>query len=186
VTKGTKGGTPWQHGGVAEAVTFVPFPPEDLDGWLKNSLIHYIDERVAAGDSPAEAEANAHASFERLFPHGSPAPGQRIGHLVSSEQTIGYLWIGVAGTDPERWWVWDIMIDEEFRGRGHGREAMLLAEELARREGASTIGLNVFGHNQVARRLYSSLGFRETSVQMRKDISSATVGRRARAAIDRG
>jgi ribosomal protein S18 acetylase RimI-like enzyme len=62
------------------------------------------------------------------------------------------------------------MIDEEFRGLGHGRQAMLLAEELARSEGASTIGLNVFGHNQVARSLYSSLGFRETSVQMRKDL----------------
>jgi ribosomal protein S18 acetylase RimI-like enzyme len=178
--------SPWKHEGVAETITFVPFPPADLDAWLKNTLIRYIDERVAAGDSLAEAEANAHASVEHLFPHGSPAPGQLIGHLVSSRQTIGYLWIGVAGTDPGRWWVWDIMIDDEFRGRGHGREAMLLAEELARREGASTIGLNVFGHNQVARSLYSSLGFRETAVQMRKDLSSVTVERRAGAAIDRG
>ena len=60
------------------------------------------------------------------------------------------------------------MIDEEFRGRGYGREAMLLAEQLARREGALTLGLNVFGHNQVARTLYSSLGYEETAVQMRK------------------
>ncbi len=60
------------------------------------------------------------------------------------------------------------MIDEEFRGRGYGRQAMLLAEELARTNGASTMRLNVFGHNNVARRLYWSLGYQETSVHMRK------------------
>jgi ribosomal protein S18 acetylase RimI-like enzyme len=161
---------PHGAGETARAITFVPFPPADLDEWLTNISSHYIDERVAAGDSLAEAEANAHASVERMFPNGSPAPGQLAGRLVSSTQAIGYLWIGMAGTDPERWWVWDVMIDDEFRGRGYGREAMLLAEELARREGATTIGLNVFGRNQVARNLYSSLGFVETSVQMRKNL----------------
>jgi ribosomal protein S18 acetylase RimI-like enzyme len=76
----------------------------------------------------------------------------------------------MAGSDPERWWVWDVKIDEEFRGRGYGRQAMLLAETLARKEGALTMGLNVFGHNQVARTLYSSLGYRETAVQMRRTL----------------
>lgn len=123
---------------------------------------------MAGGDTLAEAEANANLSIERLFPNGSPEPGQLVGRLESSKQIVGYLWIGIATSDPERWWVWDVMINEEFRGRGYGREAMLLAEQLARREGALTIGLNVFGHNQVARTLYSSLGYEETTVQMRK------------------
>ncbi|MCU1494550.1 MAG: sortase-like acyltransferase [Acidimicrobiaceae bacterium] len=47
---------------------------------------------------------------------------------------------------------------------------MLLAENLARANGATSIGLNVFAHNRVARDLYSSLGYRETSVQMRKEL----------------
>jgi ribosomal protein S18 acetylase RimI-like enzyme len=158
----------WQNPNMALAITFEPFPPSALGEWIKKTVVQYIDERVAAGDSLAEAESNANSSIERLFPNGSPAPGQLVGRLERSKQIVGYLWIGLATSDPERWWVWDVEIDEEFRGRGYGREAMLLAEQLARREGALTIGLNVFGHNQVARNLYSSLGYEETAVQMRK------------------
>jgi GNAT superfamily N-acetyltransferase len=153
---------------MTEAITFEPFHGPALNEWIEKTRTQYIDERVQAGDSFAEAEANAIASIERLSPNGSPAPGQLIGRLVSTKGAIGYLWIGMARSDPERWWVWDVMIEEELRGRGCGRQAMLLAEELARREGALTIGLNVFGHNQAARTLYSSLGYQETSVQMRK------------------
>jgi ribosomal protein S18 acetylase RimI-like enzyme len=47
---------------------------------------------------------------------------------------------------------------------------MLLAEELARSHGATTIGLNVFGQNHIARGLYTSLGYREQAVQMRKPL----------------
>ena len=153
---------------MAQAIKFEPFPPSALSEWLKETLVQYIAERVAAGDSLAEAEVNANSSIQRLFPNGSPAHGQLVGRLVSSKQIIGYLWIGMATADPERWWVWDVMIDEELRGKGYGRQAMLLAEQLARREGALTIGLNVFGHNQVARNLYLSLGYEETAIQMRK------------------
>jgi ribosomal protein S18 acetylase RimI-like enzyme len=155
---------------MTEAITFEPFPSPALSAWIEETRHEYIDERVAAGDSLSEAEENADASIERLFPGGSPAPGQRVGRLVLSGQVIGCLWIGMARSDPERWWVWDVKIEEEFRGQGHGRQAMLLAETLAREEGALTMGLNVFGHNQVARGLYSSLGYDETAVQMRKTL----------------
>jgi ribosomal protein S18 acetylase RimI-like enzyme len=80
------------------------------------------------------------------------------------------LWVGRFGSDPERWWVWDVRVDEPFRGRGLGRRATLLAEELARTNGAVSIGLNVFADNTVARNLYGSLGYRESSVHMRKQL----------------
>jgi ribosomal protein S18 acetylase RimI-like enzyme len=47
---------------------------------------------------------------------------------------------------------------------------MLLAEDLARVNGATTIGLNVFGHNRIARDLYNSLGYEESAVVMRKSL----------------
>lgn len=68
--------------------------------------------------------------------------------------------------------MWDVVIDEDQRGRGLGRQAMLLAEELARQGGATTFGLNVFANNVVARNLYTSLEYEETSVQMRKPLLS--------------
>jgi hypothetical protein len=47
---------------------------------------------------------------------------------------------------------------------------MQLADLLARANGATTIGLNVFGHNAVARNLYASLGYEEAAVVMRKNL----------------
>jgi hypothetical protein len=53
---------------------------------------------------------------------------------------------------------------------------MTLAEAVALRNGATSIGLSVFGRNQVARRLYSSLGYEESAVTMRKDLSGSESG----------
>lgn len=151
-------------------LTFEPLDPAELQVWRARSRAEYIDARVSAGDSPAEASAAADASMAQLFPGGRPGPSQLIGHVVADGERVGTLWVGPFGNDPARWWVWDVVIEESRRGRGLGRRTMVLAEELARAHGASTIGLNVFAGNAVARHLYSSLGYEETSVQMRKPL----------------
>jgi ribosomal protein S18 acetylase RimI-like enzyme len=156
---------------MAEAeLTFEPFDETRLADWLVDLRARYIEERVAAGDSRTEAEANADHSLARLLPDGVPNAGQHIGRVMSGGERVGTLWIGPYGDDPQRWWVWDVAVDEGQQGRGYGRRAMLLAETLARQGGATTIGLNVFASNPVAHHLYTSLGYQATSVQMRKDL----------------
>lgn len=49
-------------------------------------------------------------------------------------------------------------------------QLMPLAEEEGRRHGLHALALNVFGQNTVARNLYTDLDYRETSVQMRKEL----------------
>jgi ribosomal protein S18 acetylase RimI-like enzyme len=66
--------------------------------------------------------------------------------------------------------IYNIVVDEPYRRRGYGREAMKLAEQEARRNGLHALALNVFGHNRVAHDLYLSLGYRETSIRMKKDL----------------
>lgn len=158
--------------GWVDELTFEQFEQADLSEWLERSNAEYVDERVASGDTLDEAQANAQASMERTFPGGVASHVQRVGRLSLAGETIGELWVGQFGTDPQRWWVWNVSIEEYFRGRGLGRQAMLLAEDLARASGATSIGLNVFAHNVAARNLYSSLGYRESSIQMRKDLTS--------------
>ena len=159
-----------------DELRFEPFDRPELAEWLVRTKSEYILERVASGDTPDEARANAEASLQRTFPEGSPGPGQLAGRLVWGGRRIGELWVGQFGSDPERWWVWDVRVDEPFRGRGLGHHAMLLAEELARTNGAVSIGLNVFAHNTVTRNLYTSLGYGESSVQMRKQVSGSPDG----------
>jgi ribosomal protein S18 acetylase RimI-like enzyme len=142
--------------------------PGELGAWLDEQQRGYIQERIAAGDSPAEAKDNATRTLLHLFPGGTPVAGQIVGAVMEDGHQVGTLWVGPAGADPQRWWVWDIAIDAAHRGRGLGRATMVLAEDLARAAGAVQIGLNVFGHNSVARHLYASLGYAESAVQMHK------------------
>ena len=159
-----------------DEIAFEEFAAVDLVPWLEQQRSGYISERMAAGETQAEAEANAEASMGRLFPGGSPAPGQLVGWILHRGDHVGQLWVGPFGDDPRRWWVWDVAIDKERRGQGLGRGAMILAEGLAAAHGATSIGLNVFAHNQVARRLYQSLGYEESAVQMRKELSPEAPG----------
>ncbi len=53
----------------------------------------------------------------------------------------------------------DIIVDPALRGRGYGREMMVGIMEEARRRGAHAGYLQVVQSNDVARRLYGTLGF---------------------------
>ena len=69
-------------------------------------------------------------------------------------EVVGQVWLGERETRDEGRgaFVYEIRIDEEQRGRGYGRAAMLLLEDEARGLGLDRIELNVFGGNEVARR----------------------------------
>jgi GNAT superfamily N-acetyltransferase len=83
----------------------------------------------------------------------------------------GYLWLcDRDGELGHSLFVYAVEIDEDFRGRGLGRAAMVFAEEEARRLGIAKVALNVFGGNAVARHLYLDLGYTETAVHMEKRV----------------
>lgn len=152
-------------------LTLARMDPERIAEWLSVTRVQYIAERIDAGETRAEAEANAELSYGRTFPDGVPSPTQRIFDVLDGDTVVGYLWLAPrSDTEPDHWWIWDIEIADEHRGRGLGRATMILAEDAARSEGATSLGLNVFGGNAVARRLYTSLDYREMSVQMRKEL----------------
>ena len=84
-------------------------------------------------------------------------------------EAVGHLWLVERRDDFEPTLsVYDIDIDEPYRGRGYGKEAMVFAEEEARRRGLTRIALHVGARNDVARNLYRSLGFEENDVAMSK------------------
>ena len=91
--------------------------------------------------------------------------------IEAESERIGHLWVGEREAGDARvLWIYDVFVDEAVRGRGFGRDALLLAEAEARRRGLPRMGLNVFGGNDGARRLYRSLGYGEVAVVMRKDL----------------
>jgi ribosomal protein S18 acetylase RimI-like enzyme len=151
------------------AVTLQAMSPEDIGPWLEQSKADHIADRVDAGEDPETAQRVTTATSEHLFPGGLPARGQFVFLVTEDGLAVGSVWIG-AGHDgpPDVWFLWSIEIDAAARGHGLGRHAVRLAEDFARKSGATKLELNVFGNNSVARGLYESLGYRITTIQMSK------------------
>ena len=63
---------------------------------------------------------------------------------------------------------WGILINENQRGRGYGKEAMRELERTARKEGAGRIQLNIFGFNSTARNMCLKIGHRDAEITMMK------------------
>lgn len=150
-------------------VTLRPADTSEVAAYLAHARDDYIAERIRAGDEPGAAARNADQSIGRAFPDGRPAGANLVFRVLRDGEPAGFLWIGPQAPElPDRWWVWDVLIEEAFRGQGVGRQTMLLAESEAKAHGAIELGLNVFAHNEVAIGLYRSLGYELTAQQMRK------------------
>ena len=139
----------------------------------------YAHEHVRAGNWTAEeAEAKSAAQVDELLPEGLATPDTLLSIAESAEpgrvgERVGLLWLALRRSPDGSLasaWIYDIEVDAEHRGGGYGRALLAAAEEELRHRGAPAVGLNVFGHNEVALRLYASSGYRVTSQQMLKEL----------------
>lgn len=147
-----------------------PVREDELPAFVDSVFRFYVtDLQRHAGFTRAEAETKATNDHAAILPEGRPLDGHHL-LVVEDEQgtTLGRVWY--ADREPDVF-LYAIEIDEEHRGRGHGRKAMEALEALAREQGVSSIWLNVFGGNDVARSLYRSLGYGEASVHMSKRLA---------------
>jgi RimJ/RimL family protein N-acetyltransferase len=148
-------------------VSLRPYPEAELGAMWAEHRERYAGDLVDNGGfTRAEADAKAAhdtASVQGLEPllFEIEHEGDRIGRIV--------LWLD-AFEKPGHAWLFEIVLDDSVRGRGLGREALRLAEEEARSRGMTRIDLNVFSGNLVARSLYASAGYAETSVHMGKPL----------------
>ena len=150
-----------------------PATQDEFDDWLPRQQAAYAEQIVASGWMPAkQAREKAALDTARAFARGLASPGQFLFRLVAGDEPVGWLWLAVPhnGDDPEMGWVNDVETDVAYRGRGLGRQAMLLAEQEARKRGMTSIGLNVHGQNTVARALYDSLGYQVMTQQLKKPL----------------
>jgi GNAT superfamily N-acetyltransferase len=154
------------------AVGLRPMRNDEFADWLPLMRERYAADMVEhAGMSPERAAAKATDDTERLFPGGVPAAQHSVYVIEADGEPVGDLWLTEREETLEPClFVYDIRLDEQFRGRGYGRAAMLFAEDEARRRGIDRVALNVFGGNEVARRLYRSLGYEENAVSMSKKV----------------
>ncbi|MGV9559293.1 GNAT family N-acetyltransferase [Streptomyces sp. NPDC003522] len=136
-------------GSRARAMTEAEFGP-----WLRRGVVEYAREWIDRG--VPEEEAWAKSRRDNRLPRGVATEDMLFVVLEHEGGRVGTLWLSFAG---EKAFVFDVETDEPFRGRGHGRTLMLLAEARSVAAGKTVIGLNVFEGNTPAERLYASLGY---------------------------
>lgn len=127
-----------------------------------------------AGLSPEQAATKTKTGWARLFPDGRVAPGHEL-FAVEDDSRARRRPLDCRTGERRRREGAVRLFDRdraEHRGRGLGREAMLLFENEARSRRISGASLTVLGGNEIARSLYRSLGCIERAVFMSKDVEA--------------
>jgi ribosomal protein S18 acetylase RimI-like enzyme len=148
-------------------------PMSDTDFADYKSLVvaSYANHLKVEGTDPETARTRATHAIDALLPFQHKTPAHHLFSVkwVEEDALVGYLWIG---KDPigevHSAYIYDIYIHPESRGLGLGTCALQEAETWAAQSGKSKLTLNVFWHNDGARRLYIRLGYVANRLRMSK------------------
>jgi ribosomal protein S18 acetylase RimI-like enzyme len=124
------------------------------------------------GMSQADAEVEALRQMTVILPRGFDSDLTILRSAQVGNNTVGWVWVSLPGAPgrPEMAWVHNIDVDPDYQSKGYGKAMLLAVEEELRQMSVTRLGLNVFGHNERAIRLYESLGFEVMAQQMAKEI----------------
>jgi ribosomal protein S18 acetylase RimI-like enzyme len=151
-------------------VRLVPMTEDELKVHLEKSIPEYAADNVAAGYwSEDEALERSRKAFQELLPQGVKTKNNYLFRIQVEEsgEKIGVLWMKHEIPRPQGF-IYDFVVDEQQRGKGYGRQAMLALEAVVKELGIESLALHVFTKNKVAKGLYESLGYEVTSQNMAK------------------
>lgn len=151
-------------------ITLIPMTEAEFETYLEKNVPRYAAENVRAGYwSEEEALERSREAYQNLLPQGLHTENNYlfIIQVKDNGERIGVLWLKHE-SPRKHGFVFDIALDENQRGKGYGKQAMLALEEFAKGLGLETIGLHVYAHNTVAMKLYAGLSYEVTSQNMVK------------------
>jgi ribosomal protein S18 acetylase RimI-like enzyme len=150
----------------------IPMTQSEFDAFLERDIPAYAAENVRAGYwDESEAPEKSRKEHESLLPRGLRTKDHYLYTVHDEKQAVGMIWLRAEMDRPKKsGFIFDLEIDEKFRGKGYGKQAMLLIEAKAHELGLRSIALHVFAYNDVARNLYESLGYEVSSLNMIKNL----------------
>ena len=150
----------------------IPMTQPEYEAFVKRAIPEYAADNVRAGYwSESEALEKSRAGYEKLLPKGLQTENHFLYTLYHEDDAVGMIWIRADLQSPiKSGFIFELYVAEKFRGKGYGKQAMLLIEEKARELGLESLGLHVFAVNKVARNLYESVGYEVSSLNMTKKL----------------
>jgi len=153
-------------------ISLIPMEQSEFGTFLEENILRYARENVDNGRWQAdEALERSRESFQRFLPDGLQSKDQYIFNIFDDEQSLklGLLWVEVKMHEPNRpAFVFDFIIDEQYRGKGFGKKALIALDEKVQQMGAKSVALHVFSRNEIAFELYKKMGYEVTDINMRK------------------
>jgi len=143
----------------------------EYETFLERTIPEYAAEHVRAGNwTESESLEKSRKEFEDLLPQRLKTEDNYLYTLVDGEEPVGMIWVKVKRQPSISGFIYDVYVNEGYRGKGYGKSLMLLLEEKAREMGLRSLELHVFGSNHVARKLYETIGYETTNVSMSKKL----------------
>jgi RimJ/RimL family protein N-acetyltransferase len=151
-------------------VQLVPMEQKDFEPYLERDIREYAEEHIRNGNwKQEEALERSREAHQQFLPDGLKSKNQYLFSIIddASDQKLGVLWVNIENNQA---FIYDFRIDEAFRGKGYGKQALIAVDEKLKSMDVESVGLHVFGDNITAQELYKKMGYQITGVQMKKEL----------------
>jgi len=150
----------------------IPMTQPEFEAFLERLIPDYAADNVRAGYwSEDEALEKSRKQTESLLPDGLHTKNHFLYTLYDDDKAVGMVWMRAELDRPVKsGFIFDVEVVEKYRGKGYGKQAMLLIEEIARELGITRMGLHVFAYNDVAKNLYERIGYKVSSMNLLKEL----------------
>ena len=160
-----------------DSISLVELDEAPYQEYRDHLVRDYAADKVRAGAwSESEAQIRAAKDVDGLLPEGPATQGHFLYSVRedAADAEVGTVWFALRDSGVRRYiWIYDIIINENFRRRGYASRTLELVEARAKELGAKSVELHVFGHNQGAQTLYEKVGYSVTSITMAKQVGAA-------------
>lgn len=156
----------------AKSVRFREMTEEEYLQYSEFNIQNYASERARHFKRPFEEElATAKEQVGELLKDGLHTKAHFISKIIDAEngEAVGHIWFHVNEAKKSAF-LYDIMVEEGFRGKGYGKAALHELEVRLREMGIGQVALHVFADNNLAISLYSKQGYYVASHNMQKDL----------------
>src|SRR5690349_23012861 len=127
---------------------------------------------TSRGLTGAEALAEAGRDVDDRLPRGPATVGQLLRRALRDGTEVGWIWVSLPGPErPQTAWISNVEVDPGFRSRGYAGEIITAVEAELAGLGVPRLGLNVFGDNTAALRVYERLGFEVYAQQRARSLT---------------